>query len=146
MPKLVKRSKSQPQKNEALSTMCCFFSGLRATFHELKIERLTIFSQVFWDTCKFSVIDNECLATVFRDHSHRGNRVGRGNVTSPERAGLGRLHTQILGGTVSGNVCRRYLFSALPTPTCVPVPQEQFQIVACFEMHVAVAHLLMLHW
>ena len=25
--------KSQPQKNQALSTMCCFFSGPRATFH-----------------------------------------------------------------------------------------------------------------
>ena len=81
---------------------------------------------------------------------HCGNRVGRvSNVASPKRAGPaspGRLCTQILGDTESGNVCRRDLFSALPTPTCVHVPQEQFQIVCCFETHVAFAQLLMPQW
>ena len=90
------------------------------------------------------------LATVFRDHRHcREQGWGGGNVTSPKRAGPaspGRLHTQILGDTESGNVCRRDLFIALATPTCVHVPQEQFEIVGCFEMHVAFAQLPMHHW
>ena len=51
----------------------------------------------------------------------------------------GRLHTQILGDTESGNVCRRDLSSALPTPTRVHVPQEHLPIVRCFDMHVAIA-------
>ena len=47
-----------------------------------------IFLKCFGATCKFSVIQNEGLATVFRDHRPCGNRVGvRGNVTSPKRAG-----------------------------------------------------------
>ena len=42
----------------------------------------------FGTTCKFSVIENEGQATVFRDHRHCGNSVGEGsNVTSPKRAG-----------------------------------------------------------
>ena len=36
-------------ENEALSTIYCFFSGPRAAFHELKIERMTTCSHVFWD-------------------------------------------------------------------------------------------------
>ena len=49
----------------------------------------------------------------------------------------GRLHTQILGDTESGNVCRRDLSSALPTPTRVHVAQELLQFLGCFDMHVA---------
>ena len=45
----------------------------------IEIERLTTRT-----TCKFSVIENEGLATVFRDHRHCGNRVGEATLQAPK--------------------------------------------------------------
>ena len=94
MPKILDWSKSQPPKNEALSTIFCFFFGATGNTSLIEIECLTAFSQVFWDHLQiFSNRKrrpgNNCSGPQALWEQEKGWRRGgeRGNVTSPKRAG-----------------------------------------------------------
>ena len=57
-----------------VSSLISIVHQLFDTIWRMKIELTLI--QGHLKHCKFSVIENEGLAAVFRDHRHCGNRVG----------------------------------------------------------------------